>query len=137
MERSLAAWARVLSRPRPSGTRILLENVFEPEPDILLALLEKFPDRNCGICFDTGHPSVYSRVPIEAWLDALGSRIYQFHLHDNHGTEDEHLGIGEGTVDFGPVFEFIKKSEIPLALVVEGRSKDAATKSVLKLMSGF
>lgn len=32
------------------------------------------------------------------WIEALGGQIGYVHLHDNRGDEDEHLGLGSGTI---------------------------------------
>ena len=34
------------------------------------------------------------------WVDSLGDHLGEIHLHDNHGTADEHLPVGEGTFPF-------------------------------------
>lgn len=31
------------------------------------------------------------------------------HLHDNHGLRDEHLAIGQGKIEWPPIFEAIKE----------------------------
>jgi len=38
-----------------------------------------------------------------------------FHLHDNNGSKDEHLPLGNGKIDFYPLIGFLKKrKELPL-----------------------
>lgn len=59
---------------------------------------------NLKIVFDVGHcnhmvGSIYPEV-----LKA-GALLKHLHIHDNHGQRDEHLPIGEGTLDFE---EFVK-----------------------------
>ncbi len=35
-----------------------------------------------------------------------------YHLHDNDGTEDSHLALGKGTIDFEPVMKAVQKNRI-------------------------
>ena len=43
------------------------------------------------------------------------------HLHDNHGESDEHLPIGNGSIDFEPIFRTIEERGI--TAVLEQRSE--------------
>jgi sugar phosphate isomerase/epimerase len=42
------------------------------------------------------------------WLIPLKDKIREMHLHDNHGTSDEHLPVGMGTFPFRELKTFIK-----------------------------
>ena len=41
----------------------------------------------------------------------LGDRIVSMHVHDNHGTKDEHLWPGDGTIDWPAVREALQAAE--------------------------
>lgn len=53
---------------------------------------------NLGICFDIGH--AHTNNQIEEMITTFRDRIVNIHVHDNHGESDEHLTVGDGTVDF-------------------------------------
>ena len=53
---------------------------------------------NLPICLDIGHANTTGQL--NEIIDTLGSRIMNVHIHDNDGKQDQHLTIGEGTVDF-------------------------------------
>jgi sugar phosphate isomerase/epimerase len=53
---------------------------------------------NLPICLDIGHANTTGQL--NEIIDVLGSRIMNVHIHDNDGKQDQHLTIGEGTVDF-------------------------------------
>ncbi len=55
-----------------------------------------------GHCFDAGHWQLFGRLNMAEWLDAIGPRLFHLHLHDNHGSADEHLPVGDGIIDFTP-----------------------------------
>ncbi len=102
------------------GTKIALENVYEGSPKFLGLLLDAFQgSQNIGLCFDTGHFNAFSRSTLEEWLDALGSRIVQIHLHDNDGSADEHKPVGEGTFPFYRFFELLGKKGVRPIVTLE------------------
>jgi len=90
------------------GTRLMLENVYETNPDELLQVLEQLDPAHVGYCLDAGHLTAFTKYPTDQWLGATGKYIGQLHLHDNHGDHDSHLGMGQGSIDFDPLFEYIK-----------------------------
>lgn len=64
-------------------------------------LAEIVDGTDLGVCFDIGHANTTGQI--DAMIDLLGDRIVNIHIHDNHGSRDEHLTIGEGDIDFGRV----------------------------------
>ncbi|MGD2079653.1 MAG: sugar phosphate isomerase/epimerase family protein [Nitrospirota bacterium] len=104
LQRSLGFWPRFIGRARDLGTRIAVENIFEDTPENLKLLMEGLGSESFGICFDTGHMNIFSLVPLDDWLDALGEHIIELHLHDNRGDLDAHLPVGEGDFDFDSLF---------------------------------
>lgn len=97
------------------GARLMLENVYESNPGELTALLDHLDWTHTGCCLDVGHQSVYGSVPLAEWLAAVGPRIGQMHLHDNHGDRDSHLGMGKGRIQFSSLFEFLRnRAEFPV-----------------------
>lgn len=79
---------------------IFIENVFDEIPDHLLALRAAVGSRRLGFCFDAGHATLFSRLPVQKWVEALGVDIREMHIHDNRGRRDDHLPVGEGTINF-------------------------------------
>lgn len=108
LRNSLRTWKELIPAARRlPGTWILLENIFEREPGTLAKLLAGLPSPPFGFCFDTGHFNLFSDVPLSDWMDALGPRLREVHLHDNDGGSDQHLPPGRGTVDFDELFRLI------------------------------
>ncbi len=108
LDNSIETWSEVLNEAK-GGPAVLLENIFEEVPDTLIELFGCFKDKELYYCFDSGHFNLFSKVPLEAWLTPLKNRIREMHLHDNHGTSDEHLPIGRGTFPFRELREFAKQ----------------------------
>ncbi len=126
LENSEDTWGRFLETAAASDAKIVLENVYESGPEFLNLLLEKFQgSQHICCCFDTGHFNAFSQATLEEWMDALGSRIGQIHLHDNYGVTDEHNPVGEGTFPFDRFFALLKKKGIrPIVTLEPHTEKD-------------
>jgi sugar phosphate isomerase/epimerase len=109
-------WSETIGRYRCA---VLLENLWEPTPQHLCALLEKVDSPQLGVCLDVGHVNVFSSSSYGDWFAALGDRIGYMHVHDNHGTRDEHLVPGEGTVDWRVFSDDIIRQGIDPGVVFE------------------
>ena len=81
-----------------------------------MALLDLFPE--AGVLLDTGHAHV-NGWDIPAVVKALGKRLVACHLHDNSGQGDEHLPIGQGSIDWRGYFKAIKKHAPKAVQVLE------------------
>ncbi|MBA4391814.1 MAG: hypothetical protein C0399_12885 [Syntrophus sp. (in: bacteria)] len=108
LDASCDTWEEVL-KEADTGLLVMVENIFEEEPSTLIELFGHFKDRNLYFCFDSGHFNLFSRVSLEEWLVPLKGRLREMHLHDNHGTWDEHLPIGMGTFPFRELKRFVNQ----------------------------
>jgi sugar phosphate isomerase/epimerase len=106
------------------GSRMMLENVYETNPDDLLAVIKHLNPLHTRCCLDIGHLTVWGKSPLDTWLSTLGSFVGQFHLHDNHGTRDNHIGLGEGCIDFKAVFDFIDSMPSPPIITLEPHKQE-------------
>ncbi len=120
-ELSLETWEVVGRAARRNGIEIVIKNVFDHTPDIILRLVETLDGLPFGICLDTGHVNVYSNMEVRAWLRSFGSHIREIHLHDNLGTADDHLPVGEGIIDYESLFKSLMKldSLLPMTFDME------------------
>ena len=81
---------------------IFIENSPDIDADPIKELMKRISDKRVGVCLDIGHAN-YSHIPVRQWFEELGDRIVYLHLSDNMGTYDDHLPIGDGTVDWEEV----------------------------------
>jgi len=68
-----------------------------------------------GICGNSGREHEIARG-----IDKLSAFLSHIHIHDNHGLKDEHLGIGEGSIDFSPIVQAIRKVGFEGKIIGEG-----------------
>lgn len=135
LENSLKTWSQVLESARKTTASIAIENVFEEDPATIEDLIKEIDSDRFGFCLDTGHFNLFSKRPLKEWIDRLGHRIIEVHIHDNNGTKDEHLAIGDGKMDFDLFFRLLKGFQNMPLLTIEVRSKEAVEKSIEKVKS--
>lgn len=128
LEKSLETWLPVNKKASEIGVKIAIENIFEDEPSNLKLLMEKMNSDNFGVCFDTGHFNLFSKRPIDEWMDSLSLFIIEIHLHDNDRTSDQHVPMGEGTFDFIRFFRLLKRKEC--LHTIEAHTPEHALKSL-------
>ncbi|MFZ3122109.1 MAG: sugar phosphate isomerase/epimerase family protein [Thermodesulfovibrionales bacterium] len=131
LEQSLLTWKPLMKKAEDIGAKIAIENIFEDEPTNLKMLMKKMENNSFGICFDSGHFNLFSKVSLEDWLWHLKPYIIELHLHDNNKTSDQHLPIGEGTFDFGKLFSAMKGKD--LIYTLEAHNPENAKKSMGQL----
>jgi sugar phosphate isomerase/epimerase len=136
VEESVSLWQWFAEALAAHGIRLMLENVYEEQPEELLVLFERLAPNQVGFCFDTGHMAAFSRAPIERWLTVLGPYIQQCHLHDNQGMSDDHIALGKGTIDFKVLFDYLKaERSVPPVITLEPHEEKNLWPSVQYLES--
>lgn len=105
LEGSLQTWRPITKRASESGINIAIENIFEDDPGHLGLLSKEMASENFGICFDTGHFNLFSKLTLLEWLGVIKPYIKELHLHDNLRHADEHRAIGDGDFDFATLFK--------------------------------
>ncbi len=93
---------KILEHAEARGVKIGVENMpanhsylLETSSEFLDLIGEGLP---LQMTLDVGHANTTSQL--EKYLQEMGTRIAHVHLHDNRGHHDEHLVIGEGTIDW-------------------------------------
>ena len=123
LERAARFFSTLL--PESAGPLIALENIAEPTPHVALQLLEKVGHPRLVHCFDFGHHHVFARIPFAEWLFYLKPRGHiHFHLHDNHGDCDDHLALGQGSIDWMAAKAAIAALACPFSIALEPKSVD-------------
>jgi sugar phosphate isomerase/epimerase len=107
IEYSRRTWRPLARRAARAGMGFVLENTFERGPADVLPLLEALAGEGVGFCLDTGHVTAFSQTPMEDWAAAMHPHITALHLHDNNGDQDQHLGLGQGAIDFASLLTYL------------------------------
>jgi sugar phosphate isomerase/epimerase len=133
LERARPSLTELVALAGGKNVRLAFENIYDTHPDELAAILEAFPQTHVGVCFDIGHFNLFSQASLKVWLDTLGARLFECHLHDNFGNVDDHIAIGDGTVKFGGLLAWVRSREHPPVLTLEMAEKTHVIKSVNRL----
>ena len=107
-EQSIPFWRDFLGE-LPMDMEILLENVLEEQPQMLLDIIRSVGDPRLRMCLDIGHANVYSKVSAEEWLETCAPWIGHFHIHNNDGSWDTHSPLEQGTI---PVQKLLARAEV-------------------------
>ena len=103
LDDSLTAIEHLKAFAGPLGVQLLLENLQNEvaTPDHLVEIVRVGHFSGIGFCLDTGHANLVAATPesshgpakssLAQAFETFGDRLVELHLHDNHGTRDEHL----------------------------------------------
>jgi len=130
LENSILTWSTFVEQAAELDTLLLLENVYEKEPRQLVHLLTALDSPRVRFCLDTGHCNAFSDAPLSSWLEELGTFLGEVHLHDNDGSRDAHLPIGEGDFPFMELFGFLKTKVNRPILTLEAHSADHLSRTL-------
>jgi sugar phosphate isomerase/epimerase len=117
--RQVEFWAPMAEEAARVGVTLVLENMWEPDPSIIYHILSRIQSPYLKACLDVGHASLYSRLPVGAWIKQLGDQLIYTHLHNNHGTTDEHLAFGDGVLDFPELLATLRALPNPPMFILE------------------
>jgi sugar phosphate isomerase/epimerase len=127
---SVATWESHVACAERSGFKLLLENVYESDPEVHCALFNAIPSHAFGFCLDVGHHHVFSKRPLKEWMGAIGEKIMELHLHDNNGEEDKHLAVGKGNADFAGLFRCINEKGLSPTITLEPHKEETLWQSL-------
>jgi len=82
-----------------------------------------------GVVLDVGHANLENQT--EQFFEKLADKIVHIHVSDNKGVDDDHFGIGYGTIDYGLIANTLKAIGYNQRVIVE--SCDHVPESLEKL----
>jgi len=96
---------RIVDRAEQKNVRIALENLRKPE--YLDYVYDRIDSDRLKFCYDSGHENYRSSK--SDLLKRHGGKLISLHLHDNDGTEDQHMLPGEGNIAWDDIAAKLKK----------------------------
>jgi sugar phosphate isomerase/epimerase len=119
LDRSRDVWSAVLDS---SQADLRLENTHEHSPEAIMILLRELGPR-AAFCLDFGHWHHYAMGRhwnnLDFWLDEIGPQLAHAHVHDNNGEADQHLALGQGTIDYKRVRKLLAERDLRPTFTVE------------------
>ncbi|WFB36102.1 sugar phosphate isomerase/epimerase [Kiritimatiellota bacterium B12222] len=105
MEMNRVVYREFCSRAAMRGITVTIETAIAEWPELtenpqaMMDFIASVGEGNLGICLDSGHCH-FNAVDIASAIRVFDSALIETHFHDNHGLRDEHLPVGEGTIDW-------------------------------------
>jgi sugar phosphate isomerase/epimerase len=131
LARAGATWRAALAG-WPNHPPLYLENTFEPDPRSVATVageLCRQEDGPVGLCLDLGHWYSFAggkdKDNLDSWLEAFGGKLGLLHLHDNDGSFDHHLGLGQGRIPWAEVFAGLAKRDLRPRVTFEPHGEEA------------
>lgn len=104
------------------NVKIAIENIPEIFPSVLRNVDEfsRFYEElgeNIGLALDVGHANVNGQTRV--FMEKFRDKIVHLHVSDNDGTQDSHVGIGKGTVDWQDFAKAVKRIQFRGVIMLE------------------
>jgi sugar phosphate isomerase/epimerase len=136
LTRAAATWKELAATAAAHGAAVMLENVFERDPEIFLEVLDRVRAPNLQVCFDVGHLLAFSTGDFPHWLKTLAPVIGHLHLHDNQGDHDTHQALGTGRVPLKMVLDYLAGAGRRPLITLEPHQEGSLTPS-LEYLAGI
>lgn len=124
LDNNIQTYGLVMEASEGLDTVIVVENIFEEDPELIQRTILAVNHPRFKTCFDTGHFLMFSKVSLEEWMAALGGHLGQLHLHDNYGKDDDHLAIGRGKFPWEQFFPLLMAVDSQPTWVIEAHSEE-------------
>ena len=114
-EKGLERIRKIVKVAEELGIRIAFENT--KIRGYLEYVFENIDSKYIGICYDAGH--CHAHFDDEFNYEFFKNKIFAVHLHDNHGSLDEHLLPFDGTINWEYVMGKLKKCDFKGYITLE------------------
>jgi sugar phosphate isomerase/epimerase len=86
--------------------------------DAFLRLYDAVGHPNLGVVFDTAHLHAQKEI-LPLSVEKLKDRIFLVHVGDNDNRTNQHLALGDGTIDWVQVFRALRKHGVDAPIVLD------------------
>jgi sugar phosphate isomerase/epimerase len=112
-QRAIAAIKELQLHAKKYQQPIAIENIGHNGTELFnqeefCQLLSHFPDKEwLGLALDTGHAHL-NNWNIPEVINTTKNQLLAIHINDNDAITDSHLAIGDGTIEWTPVFKALQ-----------------------------
>ncbi len=112
------------------GITATIENVHEPNPELIRNLLAAVNSPNLKATIDIGHCNLHSNLEVSAWIKEYGIMLHHMHFHNNFTDEDAHQSLLKGTLNIEKILLTLKEMQLYPQITFEIFEKDQVIESV-------
>lgn len=107
-----------------------IENQFEHSPELIGEVVSLVNDPRLKVCLDVGHAHCNSKTSPLKWIEYLKDQINFVHLHNNNGSEDQHLDFSSGSIDYKDVLRALEEHAPNSTWCIETNNLEDVEKSL-------
>lgn len=126
-EMSLRFWPEIIETAERRRIAIYIENMFDTDPAAMVRLAEAVGSPWFRLCLDIAHSQIHGTLDVAEWIDAFAPYLAHVHLNDCRGVYDDHLGLGEGSLDIERALKLLKKTGKRLTYALETNTHTRAS----------
>ena len=113
-------------------TKAIIQSSLGDQPEDFDWLMACLPAEWVGMTLDIGHAHINGHM--EEFLSRPFDRVWNMHLHDNKGSEDEHLPLGEGSIRWKEVLGRVASEGYEGPLTLEFTAEPPAYLAALRML---
>jgi len=126
LDKFVKTFGTILKEANQSGIKVVIENSYPcfllGRPSDIIYIQNKLPF--LGFCLDIGHAEIYDQTE-----KLLEFKIDHIHISDNNKKSDQHLKLGEGSINFREILKKLKEKGYNGKIIPECRSLENSIKS--------
>lgn len=127
LEATHATLGAAVKRAEDLGVMLVLENIWDVNPDDRRELVESFGSEAFRLSVDTGHAHISHHMnkaePVDYFIQSAGEMLGHVHLQDTDGFSDRHWALSDGTILWPAVFLALAEIASQPRLILELRDK--------------
>jgi sugar phosphate isomerase/epimerase len=121
-QHNLESVQELLTVARKKSVQIAIENTPEPFPSLMKGTddFHRFChdlQDDVGMVLDVGHANINNQI--DAFFEQFSGKIVHIHVSDNHADSDQHLGIGQGNINWQNFAKLVKKANYGKLIMIE------------------
>jgi sugar phosphate isomerase/epimerase len=123
-KRAIAAIQELQQHAKKYQQPIAIENIGHNGTELFnqeefCQLLSHLPDKDkLGLVLDTGHAHL-NHWNIPEVINATKNQLLAIHINDNDAVTDSHLAIGDGTIEWLPIFKALQSVPTTCQIILE------------------
>jgi len=126
---STFVWKEISNCSKALDVTVSIENSEDDNPDAIFYLIKEYPMFKA--CFDLAHYTIFGLMDWKEIFKAYPkSSINEVHLSDNNTREDQHLVLGEGSVEVKYLLDEIELLDSNIAITIEPHSREDMLKDI-------